>query len=106
MVEKEKEILNNKKYKNSFEWRFEYPQLLDENGDFMGFDIIIANPPYIKEGRMSKTFFEPYKDSPYYKGKMDMWYLFACNGLDLLNSNGILCFIATNNWVTRYIIVQ
>ena len=102
MVEKEKEILNNKKYKDSFEWRFEYPQLLDGNGDFMGFDIIIANPPYIKEGRMSKTFFEPYKDSPYYKGKMDIWYLFACNGLDLLNSNGILCFIATNNWVTSY----
>lgn len=102
LVEKEKEILNNKKYKNSFEWRFEYPQLLDENGDFIGFDIMIANPPYIKEGRMSKTFFEPYKDSPYYKGKMDIWYLFACNGLDLLNSNGILCFIATNNWVTSY----
>lgn len=102
LVEKEKEILNNKKYENSFEWRFEYPQLLNEDGDFMGFDIIIANPPYIKEGRMSKTFFEPYKDSPYYKGKMDIWYLFACNGLDLLNSNGILCFIATNNWVTSY----
>lgn len=33
---------------------------------------------------------------------MDIWYLFACNGLDLLNSNGILCFIATNNWVTSY----
>ena len=102
LVEKEKEILNNKKYENSFEWRFEYPQLLNEDGDFMGFDIIIANPPYIKEGRMSKTFFEPYKDSPYYKGKMDIWYLFACNGLDLLNNNGILCFIATNNWVTSY----
>ena len=102
LVEKEKEILNNKKYENSFEWRFEYPQLLNEDGDFMGFDIIIANPPYIKEGRMSKIFFEPYKDSPYYKGKMDIWYLFACNGLDLLNSNGILCFIATNNWITSY----
>lgn len=102
LMEKEKEILNNKKYENSFEWRFEYPQLLNENGDFMGFDIIIANPPYIKEGRMSKTYFEPYKDSPYYKGKMDIWYLFACNGLDLLNDDGILCFIATNNWVTSY----
>ncbi len=99
---KEQEILNNKKYKDSFEWRFEYPQLLDENGTFVGFDIIIANPPYIKEGRMSKTFFEPYKDSPYYNGKMDIWYLFACNGLDLLNTNGVLCFIATNNWVTSF----
>lgn len=102
IIEEENRILNNKKYKDSFEWRFEYPQLLDDNGIFTGFDIIIANPPYIKEGRMSKTFFEPYKDSPYYKGKMDIWYIFACNGLDLLNSNGILCFIATNNWVTSF----
>ncbi|MBO5181858.1 MAG: N-6 DNA methylase [Paraprevotella sp.] len=102
IVEEENRILNNQKYKDSFEWRFEYPQLLDDNGNFIGFDIIIANPPYIKEGRMSKTFFEPYKDSPYYKGKMDIWYIFACNGLDLLNSNGILCFIATNNWVTSF----
>lgn len=100
--EKEHEILNNKKYEKSFEWRFEYPQLLDDKGAFIGFDIIIANPPYIKEGRMSKTFFEPYKDSPYYKGKMDIWYLFACNGLDLLNPNGVLCFIATNNWTTSF----
>ena len=102
LKEKEYDILNNKKYENSFEWRFEYPQLLDSEGNFIGFDIVIANPPYIKEGRMSKTYFEPYKDSPYYKGKMDIWYLFACNGLDLLNDQGVLCFIATNNWVTSF----
>ena len=102
LKEKESEILNNKKYENSFEWRFEYPQLLDNEGGFIGFDIVIANPPYIKEGRMSKIFFEPYKDSPYYQGKMDIWYLFACNGLDLLNEKGVLCFIATNNWVTSF----
>ena len=102
IVEEENRILNNKKYKDSFEWRFEYPQLLDDKGAFVGFDIIIANPPYIKEGRMSKIFFEPYKDSLYYKGKMDIWYLFACNSLDLLNSNGVLCFIATNNWTTSF----
>ena len=102
LKEKEHAILNNKKYEKSFEWRFEYPQLLDDKGAFIGFDIIIANPPYIKEGRMSKTYFESYKDSPYYKGKMDIWYLFACNGLDLLNPNGVLCFIATNNWTTSF----
>lgn len=102
MKKQEEEILNNKNYQNSFEWRFEYPQLLDENGAFTGFDIIIANPPYIKEGRMSKTFFEPYKASPYYKGKMDIWYLFACNCIDLLKDNGSLCFIATNNWTTSF----
>ena len=81
-----------------FLWHIYFKEVFDKGG----FDIVIGNPPYIKEGRMSKTFFEPYKDSPYYKGKMDIWYLFACNGLDLLNPNGILCFIATNNWVTSF----
>lgn len=83
---------------NFFLWHTWFADVF-ENG---GFDIVIGNPPYIKEGRMSKVFFEPYKGSPYYKGKMDIWYLFACNGLDLLKQNGSLCFIATNNWVTSF----
>ena len=68
-----------------------------ENG---GFDIVIGNPPYLKEGRASKAIFEAVKDSPYYQGKMDIWYMFACLGLDMLKPDGNLCFIATNNWVT------
>ncbi|MDR2441728.1 MAG: Eco57I restriction-modification methylase domain-containing protein, partial [Planctomycetaceae bacterium] len=67
---------------------------------FHGFDIVIGNPPYLKEGRISKTLFEQYKTSPYYQGKMDLWYLFACKGIDYLKNYGILCFIATNNWTT------
>lgn len=67
-----------------------------------GFDIVIGNPPYLKEGRISKVFFDPYKNSPYYMGKMDIWYMFACFGIDLLHKHGHLCFIATNNWTTNY----
>jgi len=34
-------------YRNAFEWRFEFPEVLDEKtGDFIGFDIVIGNPPY------------------------------------------------------------
>jgi Alw26I/Eco31I/Esp3I family type II restriction m6 adenine DNA methyltransferase len=34
-------------YRNAFEWRFEFPEVLDKNtGDFTGFDIVIGNPPY------------------------------------------------------------
>ena len=65
-----------------------------------GFDIIIGNPPYLKEGRANRTIFEAVKDSPYYQGKMDIWYMFACRGIDMLKPDGNLCFIATNNWVT------
>lgn len=31
---------------------------------------------------------------------MDLWYGFACHGIDLLAKNGVLCFIAQNNWTT------
>lgn len=46
-LEKQREeIENNKSFKHAFEWRFEFPALLDEEGSFIGFDIIIGNPPY------------------------------------------------------------
>jgi len=66
-----------------------------------GFDIVIGNPPYIKE-YTNISAFDGLRDSPYYQGKMDIWYMFACKGLDLLKDNGILTFIAQNNWVTNY----
>ncbi|MHB8089079.1 MAG: Eco57I restriction-modification methylase domain-containing protein [Anaerolineaceae bacterium] len=65
------------------------------------FDIVIGNPPYIKE-YTNKDAFDGLLDSPYYQGKMDIWYFFACKGLDLVHpETGILAFIATNNWTTN-----
>lgn len=65
-----------------------------------GFDIVIGNPPYIKE-YINKSAFDGFRESsPYYIGKMDLWYGFACHGLDLLRMGGVLCFIAQNNWTT------
>ena len=67
-----------------------------------GFDIIIGNPPYIKEYTL-KSAFNGLKRLPCYQGKMDIWYLFACKGIDLLIKKfGVLTFIAQNNWVTNY----
>jgi len=65
------------------------------------FDIVIGNPPYLKEGRVLKEVFQEVKKTNYYQGKMDLWYAFACFGIDFLSKNGFLCFIATNNWVTN-----
>ena len=65
-----------------------------------GFDIVIGNPPYIKEYE-NRNAFDVFRDqSPYYMGKMDLWYGFACIGIDLLKPDGQLCFIAQNNWTT------
>lgn len=66
-----------------------------------GFDLVIGNPPYIKE-YTNRSAFDHVRHSPYYQGKMDIWYLFACRGLDWLKpESGTLAFIATNNWVTN-----
>ena len=65
-----------------------------------GFDVVIGNPPYIKEYTFRHAF-DGLRESPYYQGKMDIWYMFACKGLDIVkNSEGLVTFIAQNNWVT------
>jgi len=67
------------------------------------FDVIIGNPPYVKE----YTDREPFEDvkrtnlKRYYQGKMDLWYIFACKAIDLLKENGFLSYIALNNWITN-----
>lgn len=66
-----------------------------------GFDLVIGNPPYIKEPT-NRAAFDYVRTSPYYQGKMDLWYLFAARGLDWLRpKTGTLAIIATNNWVTN-----
>lgn len=87
-------------YNNAFEWRFEFPEVLDDNGNFVGFDLIIGNPPYIKEYE-NRDAFNGLRNLECYQGKMDIWYLFGDLGLKILKPNYYLCYIATNNWVTN-----
>jgi hypothetical protein len=35
-------------YREAFEWRFEFPEVLDDQGNYTGFDVVIGNPPYIR----------------------------------------------------------
>jgi len=65
-----------------------------------GLDVIIGNPPYIKE-YTNRSAFDGLHDNPYYQGKMDIWTLFACRALDLLKDGGYFGFIAPNNWLTN-----
>ncbi|RXJ96003.1 restriction endonuclease subunit M [Arcobacter sp. AHV-9/2010] len=64
------------------------------------FDIVIGNPPYIKE-YTNKSAFDGLRESPYYQGKMDLWYFFGCQALDLIKENGLIGFIAPNNWISN-----
>ncbi len=69
--------------------------------EWRGFDIVIGNPPYIKEYDNRKAF-DGIRGLPYYMGKMDIWYFFSCLGLDFLKEWGIESFIAQNNWITSF----
>lgn len=99
-LKKEYDNIFNLESNHPFEWRFEFPEILDDDGNFKGFDLIIGNPPYIKEND-NKDLFTNTKKLRTYQGKMDIWYHFVGRGFDILKNNGYLAFIATNNWVTN-----
>ncbi|WP_157146913.1 Eco57I restriction-modification methylase domain-containing protein [Brachyspira pilosicoli] len=82
-----------------FSWEKEFSSIIKKGG----FDIIIGNPPYVKEYTDRESFENVKKGNlaKYYQGKMDLWYFFVCFGLDILKENGKLGFIAPNNWITN-----
>ncbi len=80
----------------AFNWEDEFPEIF-KNG---GFDVVIGNPPYIKEA-VNKAAFDGLHDSEYYQGKMDLWTYFGCVGIDLLKDNGLISFISPNNWISN-----
>jgi hypothetical protein len=81
----------------TFHWVDEFPEIILRGG----FDIIIANPPYLGESG-SKELFRVYaKGLPeYYEGKIDLWYLFLQRSLDLMQPNAFSSFITSSYWVT------
>lgn len=95
------EIKDNKIYENAFEWRFEFPEVLDDKGDYVGFDVVIGNPPYILvqtlgDQKVFNYYSEYYKSATY---KIDTYALFYELGLKLLSKNSILCFISPNTFL-------
>ncbi|MCK4796902.1 MAG: N-6 DNA methylase, partial [Spirochaetes bacterium] len=94
---------------NVFDWNKEFAQIInppqspfDKGENKGGFDVVIGNPPYVKEYTDTEQFHLVKQSNlkKYYQGKMDLWYMFGCLSIDLLKDGGIHSFIATNNWIT------
>ena len=85
-------------YSNAFEWRFEFPEVLDKNGNFKGFDVIIGNPPYIEHKQLHKysNYFK--KNYKIYSGTADISVYFFELALDLIKHNSIFSYITTNKF--------
>jgi len=91
-------IRSNKIYENAFEWRFEFPEVLNEEGDFVGFDVVIGNPPYIRQEEvkeLSKNFEMNYCT---FSGKSDIYVFFYERGINLLKYEGILNYITSGKF--------
>ena len=94
------EIRDNKFFVGAFEWRIEFPEVLDEDGRFVGFDCVIGNPPYIQLQKMGadadalqKMNYETYERTG------DIYCLFYEMGMKLLKPGALLSFITSNGWM-------
>ncbi|MBM0610967.1 class I SAM-dependent DNA methyltransferase [Helicobacter pylori] len=86
-------------FNNSLEWRFEFPEVLDDEGDFSGFDCIIGNPPYIRQEHIKdiKPLLEKqYQD--FYNSTADIYTYFFALSYHLLKEKGFNAFITSNKY--------
>ena len=100
-IETEIEAINsNKIYENAFEWRFEFPQVLDDEGNYIGFDIVVGNPPYIQLQKMGEmtTILEKMSFQTFARTG-DIYCLFYEKAHQLLKQGGICNFITSNKWM-------
>jgi len=98
LISEKETILNNPIYKNAFEWRFEFPEVLDDNGNFIGFDVVIGNPPYFSLSSDStlKAVSENYNC---YIPTSDIYTLFYELSNSILKNDGLQCLITSNKWM-------
>ncbi len=94
------EIRDNKIFVGAFEWRIEFPEVLDENGRFVGFDCVIGNPPYIQLQKMGFDA-DALQKMNYvtYERTGDIYCLFYEMGMKLLKPGTLLSFITSNKWM-------
>ncbi|OOP95599.1 class I SAM-dependent DNA methyltransferase [Helicobacter pylori] len=93
------DALSGREYQNAFEWRFEFPEVLNDEGDFLGFDCIIGNPPYIRQEQIKdlKPLLEKqYQD--FYNSTADIYTYFFALAFHLLKEKGFSAFITSNKY--------
>ncbi len=92
------EIKNNQIYENAFEWRFEFPEVLSDDGDFIGFDVVIGNPPYGSIFTKTEKIFikESFNYTDY---QYDIYMTFIELSKKLLSDNSYMSYIIPNTWL-------
>lgn len=98
-LKKEYDNIFNLESNHPFEWRFEFPEILDDDGNFKGFDLIIGNPPYIRQEELKELKPHLAKNYKVYKGTSDIYTYFYELGFNVLkDSGGVLSYITSNKY--------
>jgi hypothetical protein len=96
------EIKANKIFENAFEWRFEFPEVLNDDGDFVGFDVVIGNPPYLRVrdelDQIRKYYFANYKVS---ENQLDLYHLFIERSFEISSKQSIHSLIVPNAFLAN-----
>jgi adenine-specific DNA-methyltransferase len=87
------EIESGKIYDHAFEWRFEFPEVLNDSGDFIGFDVVIGNPPWGARIDSSSLQYIKSIHSEIIVRMIDSFMFFINLNFSLNNRSGIICQI-------------
>jgi adenine-specific DNA-methyltransferase len=93
-------------YHDAFEWRFEFPEALDEKGEFVGFDAVIANPPYIDSEKMLNDGHENLREylNENYScavGNWDLYIVFMELASNIMKNTGTMSYITPDKWLSK-----
>ena len=80
---------------NPFDWRREFPEVFSRGG----FDVVIGNPPYVRQESLGefKGYFQ--KHFRVYQGTADLYAYFMERNVSLLQEEGIFSYIVANKWM-------
>lgn len=103
-AEKELEYrLKNPLFAKGMEWRMEFPEILGEAGEFIGFDLVIGNPPYIFASNQSfsdemKSYYT--RTYPLNNYQANTFGLFLELAFSLVRKGGGISYIIPNSFLT------
>ena len=92
-------------YSNTFEWFIEFPEILDDNGNYLGFDIVMGNPPYVQVREFSDITQKAYENSRYYDiaqgSRLNLFQFFIPLVYDITKDNGWNMLIYQNSFLAE-----
>jgi len=98
-----REYTSGNKARPFFPWRLYFAEVFHEKG---GFDVVIANPPYVSAvvgSRNDKSFRKLYKKIYNLTGSFDIYIPFLLKGIEISHKQGVFCWIIPNKFlVSQY----